>query len=74
MTRNPDAICGTCPYWEGWPEDVDEEDWPTYIGTCKRRPFADNSDDNWTNSAWVAVNYSNWCGEHPDFEKKHDTE
>lgn len=54
--RNPEARCGTCPYWHGpltYPEGMQPDD---MVGECRRWPLKENITER-----------DYWCGEHPDF-------
>ena len=56
MKRNPNAKCGTCPYWLlSIPEDN--------IGECHR----DNPHAVDPYRRWETTNSKEWCGQHPDF-------
>ncbi len=56
--RNPDACCGTCPYWARWVNSRTNE--PMSTGDCQRHAPTTN-DDAPTRLV------QQWCGEHPDF-------
>lgn len=54
MKRNPEAVCGNCPYFdERYPDDPDGKH-----GWCKKTIQE------------LTTYASMWCGEHPDFELK----
>ena len=53
--RNPEATCGTCPYWEP-PQGATR-----YLGHCLRvAPGKGRWDEH-------EMYETGWCGEHPDF-------
>ena len=51
-TRNPEARCSNCPYWDGFkfPKDIGE-------GICKRNTPPHNQ----------VIRGDGWCGQHPEF-------
>ena len=66
MKRNPDATCETCPYFRLNVTDP-------YDGECRRNRVeldpGDNGDEQCC-GVFPCVEFSFWCGEHPDFELK----
>ena len=63
-TRNPEAVCGNCPY-------VDSEG--GRFVCCRYAPMPRLSDEDegdldvrWR-AQWGCVNPEFWCGDHPDF-------
>lgn len=80
MSDNPKTperpTCGTCPYWEGCGNELDDPD-ASPEGVCHRFPAVfigpgpkldgDCSQccpETWS-QPWTYDRY--WCGEHPDF-------
>lgn len=67
MTRNPDAVCGNCPYRDS-------------KNKCRRNPpvfyaygeeHGSNGEYHYTTESdvtWPSVKDDDWCGEHPDFD------
>jgi hypothetical protein len=72
-TRNKEANCGNCPYWD--PIEFDEREHVFPTGECRRFPpeclLVDEAADccelnplSWTGPRqWDSF----FCGEHPDF-------
>ena len=62
--RNPDAVCGSCPYWARITSARVRGNTrkPPWGGVCKRvAPVRMNLE------SWPRLTEDNWCGEHPDF-------
>ena len=71
MTRNPDATCANCPYWQ---RDCDKvyisgDRHPSRFGQCRRQGAP-------SKAAWVQTAEIDWCPDHPSFwlrePKSHD--
>ena len=63
MNRNTEATCGNCPFWEF-------KQWSPDFGECRRNPpqATEDGDD------FPIVSVRVWCGEHPEFWQKEQTE
>lgn len=79
--RNPDAVCGSCPYWCPDPEVIEDPNCPPseyvlHTGVCHKNapsviPY--RVEDGYDNIDWNAFPLmkphepDSWCGEHPEF-------
>jgi hypothetical protein len=62
-TRNPNATCGTCPYWGLIDGDVGE----CRQGTPGVYVFPEDNENGEDYVIWICTPSNKWCGEHPDF-------
>lgn len=58
--RNPEARCGTCPYWHSDKQQCRREPAKLFTGFIDK--YDEENKNHWPNSFARA-----WCGEHPDF-------
>jgi hypothetical protein len=62
-TRNPNATCGTCPYWGLIDGDVGE----CRQGTPGVYVFPEDNENGEDYVIWICTPSNKWCGKHPDF-------
>lgn len=59
MERNPEAVCGTCPFWSGTMSILSAK--------CRYSHPEELAISEESMNDWTDTNHEWWCGEHPDF-------
>ena len=62
MERNPEATCGTCPYWQVIANALSND--PRVLGECRFDSARHHPNPLYP---WPVTDERDWCGRHPDF-------